>query len=133
MTKANFIITTWSFLIIVYLSGCEKKDNTRCLSYKKAGVTKIEGPTTGFVNQDIDLIISFGCISGCGQFGNFEQISNGDTTTINVIAKYEGCICTQEAPTRQTTYKFKATQPGTYYLKFLQVERTYLTDTIRIQ
>ena len=134
MTKRNFIIFTCLVFSILVLSSCNKtQDDNKCLSYIKAPVIKVEGPNTGLVNQDINLTVSFGCFNGCGQFGNFEQTSNGDTTTINVIAKYEGCLCTQDAPLRQTTFKFKVTQTGTYYLKFLQTGKTYLTDTIRVQ
>ena len=134
MTKRNFIIFTCLVFSILVLSSCNKtQDDNKCLSYIKAPVIKVEGPNTGLVNQDINLTVSFGCFNGCGQFGNFEQTSNGDTTTINVIAKYEGCLCTLDAPLRQTTFKFKVTQTGTYYLKFLQTGKTYLTDTIRVQ
>ncbi|MBS1752883.1 MAG: hypothetical protein R2765_12490 [Ferruginibacter sp.] len=134
MTDNKFIISTFFAFIIVCFLSCDKTpDDNKCLSYTQAPVTKVEGPNTGNVNQDINLIVSFGCFNGCGQFGKFEQTSDGDTTTINVIAKYEGCICTQDAPIRQTTYKFKATQPGIYFLKFLQTEKAYLTDTIQIQ
>ena len=134
MTKRNFIIFTCLVFSILVLSSCNKtQDDNKCLSYIKAPVIKVEGPNTGLVNQDINLTVSFGCFNGCGQFGNFEQTSNGDTTTINVIAKYEGCLCTQDVPIRQATNKFKVTQTGTYYLKFLQTGKTYLTDTIRVQ
>ena len=134
MTKRNFIIFTCLVFSILVLSSCNKtQGDNKCLSYIKAPVIKVEGPNTGLVNQDINLTVSFGCFNGCGQFGNFEQTSNGDTTTINVIAKYEGCLCTLDAPLRQTTFKFKVTQTGTYYLKFLQTGKTYLTDTIRVQ
>lgn len=134
MTSVKFIISTFLTFISVCLLSCDKtQDDNKCLSYTQAPVTKIEGPNTGNVNQDINLIVSFGCFNGCGQFGKFEQTSKDDTTTINVIAKYEGCICTQDAPIRQTTYKFKATKSGTYFLKFLQTEKAYLTYTIQIQ
>lgn len=134
MTKINSsILTSFGFSILV-LFGCNKTQGDKeCLSYAKAPVTKVEGPQTGLVNQDINLTVSFSCFNGCGQFGNFDQTSNGNTTTIQVNAKYEGCICTQDVPIRQSIYKFKATQAGTYYLKFFQTENTYLIDTIRVQ
>ena len=96
-------------------------------------MTKIEGANSALVNQEIILTVSFGCYSGCGQFGNFNEVISGNTTTISVNAKYEGCICTQDAPIRQTTYKFKKSQTGTFDLKFLQTENTYLTHTIIVQ
>ncbi|MBS3921993.1 MAG: hypothetical protein KGZ37_02445 [Nitrosarchaeum sp.] len=122
------------FSIIITLLGCNKKNEDKaCLSFTKAPVTKVEGANTALVNQEIILTVSFGCYNGCGQFGNFDEASTGNTTTITVNAKYEGCICTQDAPIRQTMYKFKKSQTGTFNLKFLQTENTYLTHTIIVQ
>lgn len=119
---------------IILLTGCSKKqEEDKCLSFAKAPVTKIEGATTTSVNQEVDLTVSFGCFNGCGQFGNVEETISGNTTTITVNAKYAGCICTQDAPTRKTSFKFKKAQVGTYELKFLQTENTYLTHTIIVQ
>ncbi len=119
---------------MILLLGCNKKhDNEKCLSYTKAPVTKIEGAVSALVNQEVDLTVSFGCFSECGQFGNFEEIITGNTITFDVNAKYEGCICTADAPTRQTLYKFKRSQPGTYELKFLVSTNNYLTHTITVQ
>jgi hypothetical protein len=132
MNKLNLIISTILLVSIFIQQGCSKTQDNKCLSFIKAPVTKVEGPNTGAINQDLNLTVSFGCFNGCGQFGNFEQTSNNDTTTINVIAKYEGCGCTQDAPIRQSTYKFKATKSGTYYLKFWQAEKGYLIYTIQI-
>lgn len=108
-------------------------DNSTCLSYQSGPVTKVDGPNTGVINQEIFLLVSFGCNSDCGDFGYFEQSFSGNTTTINVIAKYEGCFCTQGAPIRQTIYKFNSAQTGTYYLKFLKTPGNYLIDTITIR
>ena len=119
---------------IILLTSCAKKqEDEKCISTDKAPVTKIEGATTASANQEVNLTISFTCFNGCGQFGNVEETIAGNTTTIIVNAKYTGCICTQDVPTRTTLYKFKKVQVGTYQLKFLQTENTYLTHTIIVQ
>jgi hypothetical protein len=90
-----------------------KKDNTendRCLSFSKASVITVSGATTGSINQDITLAVSFGCSNGCGQFGSFEQVKTGNTFEISVTAKYEGCICTQDLPVRKQTYTFRGSR-----------------------
>ncbi len=126
--------TVFIFSLILTLWGCTKEtEDNSCISFSKAPVTKIEGATAASVNQEIILTLSFTCFNGCGQFGNFEQSMSGNTTTIAVNAKYEGCVCTQDLPTRQTTYKFKKSQSGTYDLKFFQTENTFLTHTIVVQ
>ncbi len=126
-----FIFCT-SFIILLF--GCNKQQNKdNCLSYKKAPGISIVGANTALVNQEVVLTVSFGCFNGCGQFGNFEETIAGNTSTINVNAKYEGCICTQDAPIRTALYKFKKSQTGTYELKFFQGENSYLSYTIIVQ
>jgi hypothetical protein len=123
------------FSLIIVSVGCNKKNenNSKCLSFTKAPVTKIEGANSALVNQEVILTVSFGCYNGCGQFGNFNEVISGNSTVITVNAKYEGCICTQDLPIRQTIYKFKKSQTGTFDLKFLQTENIYLTHTITVQ
>ncbi|HSN61403.1 MAG TPA: hypothetical protein VLR49_10740, partial [Ferruginibacter sp.] len=119
----------WSILVIAVfiLWGCNKnQDEQPCVSFSKAGITKIEGPLTASVNQEIPLTVSFSCMNGCGQFGNFEESTVGNTTTIVLNAKYEGCVCTQDIPSRQTIYSFKKIQTGTYILKFWETAHSYL-------
>ena len=126
------LIFCTSFIIILF--GCDKQqDKDNCLSYKKAPVISIVGANTASVNQEVVLTVSFGCFNGCGQFGNFEETIAGNTATINVNAKYEGCICTQDAPIRTTLYKFKKSQTGSYELKFFHGENSYLSYTIIVQ
>lgn len=71
--------------------------------------------------------------NGCGQFGSFTENKQGKTITLGVIAKYEGCICTEIAPILNEIYTFKTIEQGTYYLKFLQKDNNYLVDTLVIQ
>lgn len=121
------------FLLLLPFLSCEKIDDGPCRSFAKAPVTKVEGASTASVNQEIDLTVSFQCFNGCGQFGNFDEVVAGNTTTITVNAKYEGCVCTLDLPIRQVTYKFKRSQTGTFDLKFLQTENNYWTHTIVVQ
>ena len=134
MTWRYFNPLIFCTFFIVLLFSCDKQqDKNNCLSYKRAPVISIAGPNIASVNQEVFLTVSFGCFNGCGQFGNFEETITGNTSTINVNAKYEGCICTQDAPIRTTSYKFKKSQTGIYELKFSQGENSYLTHTINVQ
>jgi hypothetical protein len=126
------IVILFSFALL--LISCKKnKENSNCLSYTNAAVTNIAGPNTAFVNQEIVLTISFQCTNGCGQFGSFEETSLGNNINVTVKAKYEGCICTQDIPIRTTQYKFKKSQSGSFQLRFLQSNNSYLSHTIVVQ
>src|SRR5688572_10923780 len=118
------------FLTVFTISfgSCSKNNIDKdCLEYTRAFVSKVEGPSTGQINQEVNFQVYFGVHNGCGQFGNFEESIEANSRLIKVIAKYEGCICTQDAPGRIGDYKFRTSQTGTYFLKFLQVNNNYLT------
>jgi hypothetical protein len=134
MENTRFKLLLLFFFLTVVVS-CNKKsaDDNKCISYAKAPVTKIEGATSTLVNQEIALTVSFTSSNGCGQFSSFEEIKAGYLTTITVNAKYEGCICTQDLPTRLITYRFKSAQLGSFNLKFWQSDNSYLTHTIVVQ
>ncbi len=121
-------------LLVLSLVSCTKTtDEPTCISFKTGPVTKIDGATAALVNQEILLAIDFTSFNGCGQFNKFEETANGNETTIIVNAKYEGCVCTQDLPTRQAIYKFRKSQAGTYTLKFLQSDNIYLNHTVTVQ
>jgi hypothetical protein len=134
MNKKQEIVNGVIMFSMIVLTSCNKDSNNKdCLSYEPAFVGIVEGPSTGQVNEEINFQVIFGVHNGCGQFGSFEESSEGNSRTISVTAKYEGCGCTNDAPGRIGTYKFKTSQAGTYYLKFLQVNNVYLIDTLTIQ
>lgn len=122
------------FSLALLLISCKKnKENSNCLFFTNAAVTNIAGPNTAFVNQEIVLTISFQCTNGCGQFGSFEENSVGNNINVTVKAKYEGCVCTQDFPIRTIQYKFKKSQSGSFELRFLQNNNSYLSHTIVVQ
>lgn len=133
MTKSDFPIACYLSFVVGLLSCGKSNDNACSISYSNAPVTNIQGPNSGLVNQDLDLSVLFTCFNSCGRFGRIEENSNADTTTIKVIARYEGCSCLDVLSGGQAIYKFRATRAGTYYLKFWQGENSYLTDTITIR
>lgn len=134
MNKKYFNPVLYFSLLVLSFVSCSKTPNEPpCISFKASPVTKIDGVTSASVNQEILLTVDFTCFDGCGQFNNFEETVNGSETKIIVNAKYEGCVCTQDLPTRQVKYKFRKSQPGTYTLMFLQSDNIYLTRTITVQ
>lgn len=126
---AGFIVVC--ILILSGSYGCTANDS--CLYYEPAYVNKVDVFRTGSVNQDIKFYIYFNCYNGCGQFGNFDISTSGNTRTILVNAKYEGCICTLNVPVLLTSYTFRSSQPGTFYFRFQTDQNSWLTDTLTIQ
>ncbi len=112
---------------------CEEDLDDNCLSFNSAPVTLVVGATSAMANQDVLLIVSFTASNGCGQFENFSESVNGNVNNITVNARYEGCVCTQDLPTRTATYTFKKSQPGVYELRFYQTASSYYTHSITVQ
>lgn len=120
-----------SVLLLLMMSCSEKQDNT-CIENRIAYVNSINSPSTGFVNQNITIEVSFGVNNGCGNFGKFIESQNGNTKTIEVEARYEGCVCTMDAPTRKINYVFKTQNSGNYILKFKSSSTEFITANLTI-
>lgn len=132
--KERFLILQPVFALLIFvLAGCNKTTQEPVYDYHvRAFVTTVTGAATATVNQEIDLNVFFGVVNSCGLFESFTETTSGNSTTINVAARYNGCYCTQTAQTRNTVYKFKRTAAGTYNLLFYLSETSFLTYTITV-
>ncbi|ELI6455776.1 hypothetical protein ABF179_002409 [Flavobacterium psychrophilum] len=126
--------TYWKTQMLTYsfVKWTETFDQV-CLSYEHANVNSANVPINGNVNQTIPINITFGIYNGCGGFGNITETNSGNNKTIIVNAKYEGCFCTQNIGTVQTTYNFIPSTTGIHTLNFSQPNGDVLTYTINIQ
>ena len=118
--------------IVVVLTSCNNNENNdECKSFIASGVEAVSLiPTTDMIGAtfQVDFYIS----NGCGKFEKFEEKIEGNTRTIKVIGKYEGCICTQELSLKSANYVFTTSTSGTYTLKFLKSDGTFFTETVVI-
>jgi hypothetical protein len=114
--------------------SCNKDDDNKeeCITNKTEYITSVDSPDTGIVNQIINIEVKFGVINGCGGLGKFIETNNGNTRIIEVEAKYEGCICTQDAPIRKVNYEFIPTNTGDYELKFKSSPTEFITVNLTI-
>lgn len=104
-----------------------------CLSYRHAHVLSANVPKNGNVNKTIPIDISFTINNGCGGFGTITEINSGNTKTITVNAKYEGCFCTQNMGTVKIKYNFIAAKKGKHTIIFSQPDGKSLMYIINIQ
>lgn len=126
--KPKLILTLLLFVIF----SCSKEPENSCIENRIAYVTSTNSPSTGNVNENINIEVSFGVNNGCGNFGKFIETQNGNIKTIEVEARYEGCVCTMDAPTRKTNYIFKTQNSGNYILKFKSSPTEYITVNLAI-
>ena len=131
MNSKKYILALISAIFL--LIGCSKTIDNVCLSNVNAPITKVEGPTEGFVNQEVDLEVSFGTYNSCGNFSSFKENTQALTTEVTVVAKYEGCVCAQVAAVKKAHYKFTKTTAGTYQFNFSQVNGSFITHTVVVR
>jgi hypothetical protein len=128
--KKHLIIL--SILTSIFIS-CSDNDKNDCVEYKLAPVTSVNSPSNGITNEIVNIEVNFGVFNGCGGFGEFIETQNGNVRVIEVMAKYEGCICTQDAPIRNVNYEFLTKIPGDYELRFKSSEIDFITINLLIE
>lgn len=125
-------ITYFFISISIILNACsDSKTPNECVSFVETGIVQVALiPTADKMGAvyKVDFPIS----NGCGKFNKFEETINGNTRIIKVIAKYEGCICTQDFSIKSANYVFTSSVPGTYTLKFLKADGTFFIETVVI-
>ena len=129
----RFIII--GLLVTLFFSCDDNEDdnNDDCLSYKTAYITSVEAPATGTVNEVVNIEVNFQVTNGCGNFEKFIETTNDNIKTIEVEAKYEGCICTTDIPIRTVTYQFLTQDSGNYELRFKSSDSEYIIVNLSIE
>jgi len=122
------------FLLGCFLiSSCSLDSENTCKGTTVVYASGVEGPKTIRVNEDTKYTVYFQAENSCGKFDTFIVASQGDTVKVAPQVSYDGCVCTQAAVPLQADYTFKATQPGKYYLKFLNGTTSFIVDTVTVQ
>lgn len=119
--------------IVMVSAACSRNDSDNCMYFERARVIEASLPDSGLVNQVIPVPIKFACINGCGQFGYFETKLDSNTIQVRVIAQYDGCVCTENAPVYTKTYDLIIPKPGSYVVKFVTDEDAFWISKILIQ
>jgi len=134
--KINSLIIIPILIFFGLAIGCNNDDNKdqtdTCIKNVPVFVTAVNAPPTAMVNETVAVEISFQVFNGCGQFGRFIETQNSTSKTIEVEATYEGCICTQDAPTRTVNYQFIPKTVGNYELKFKSNPTEFSTVNIMV-
>ncbi len=120
-------------LVTVGFVSCDNDDDKSSTTIKKSFVSLVTGPTTGTVNQELTLTVTFAVDNSCGTFNKYVETTKYETTKeIEVEAKYEGSNCGTTAVTKTESYKFKAAKVGTYILKFKKSATEFVSQTVEI-
>jgi hypothetical protein len=120
-------------MIFGLFNSCNDDDGEdECISTGIGYVTSVNSPSSGLVNETVNIELDFIVINGCGEFGQFIESQNNNIRNITVEAKYEGCLCTQDIPTRKINYLFSTESAGDYELKFKSSPTEFITVNLSI-
>jgi hypothetical protein len=130
--KNSLLFAPTIFFGLLFSCSIDQKNEGECVSNKTEYVTSVNSPSKVSVNETINIEVSFQVFNGCGRFGKFIETQNNNTKNIEVEAKYEGCICTQDLPIRATNYKFIPNRIGNYELNFISSPTEFITVNLAI-
>jgi hypothetical protein len=130
MKKKNFVLMISILLTVVLFFGCTDKSE---YYYVTEYVIAVNSPTTGMVNETSNIEVLFR-ISGssCYKSAEFIDSTNGNSRNIEIVAKYEGDVCTFDAPIETITYQFITNNVGDYELKFKSSPTEFITINLTI-
>lgn len=120
------------FFLLAVLVSCLDDDSEECIEYRPENVTEVNSPSTGKINESIEIEVKFAVYNGCGKFEKFIESGSEQSKTIEVQAKYEGCICTDNIPIITAIFEFTPSTIGEYELKFKSGETDYITANIAV-
>jgi hypothetical protein len=127
--KAKLFIT---ILILFSLISC-KKSNSESNNPVQWNMTRVEGVTTGTLNQAISLTVFYPTSSGCDIFDKFEQSTQNKIVSIKAFGHTETSnICTDAAIEKNATLSFTPTSTGSYELRFIQRDNSYFSVNLTI-
>jgi hypothetical protein len=116
----------FSILALIVVSSCEEE----CIHYSDAQISSFNLPDTLASLATVVVPIQFPVSDGCGQFSSMDEIWEGDTLKIKVIAVYNGCMCTTDIPIRDVNYSYTPTKAGWNFIQYFTIDNQYRLDSI---
>ena len=122
----RFLFVVFTFLII----SCHKGDEEIFVHWN---VTKVEGPATGKINQSVAVTIYWPYGSGsCDVLDKFEETKEGNIIYIKAYGHTTSGICTMDAGIKTKIYNFLSASAGTFELRFVNPDNTFISHIIII-
>ena len=121
----------FTFLILATIS-CNKKNDSN-VSLTQWNITKVEGSSTGNVNQSLALIVYWPYSSGCDILDNFQETKQANVIFVKAYGHTaSGGICTDDAGIKTKIYNFTSATAGTFELRFINRDNSFISHFITI-
>ena len=128
------------FTTIFILSGCEKKNNIETNNIITPeglvhwDVIRVEGQTSGLVNDTILFDVYCPSSSGCDYISEFVSDKDGNTIFIKAFGNTrQNSPCTMAAVPIVAKYKFISKSKGQFELQFIKRDNSVIKHSLTIQ
>jgi hypothetical protein len=128
------------FMTIFILSGCEKKNNIETNNIITPeglvpwDVIKVEGQTSGLVNDTISFDVYCPSSSGCDYISEFISDKDGNTVFIKAFGNTrQDSPCTMAAVPIVAKFKFISKSKGQFELQFIKKDNSVIKHSLTIQ
>ncbi|NEM98634.1 hypothetical protein [Pontibacter burrus] len=108
----------FAFFLFSAFSCSKEEETVNSLENFPAYIVAVDAPETATVGSTVPVKVAFQVNDSCGEFKKFEVDAQGKTIHIQVYPQYREGPCLMVVLTREVSYEFKPTEPGTYTLKF---------------
>ena len=126
----RYILFILAFTVLLF--SCEKDVDENVL--EQWNMNKIEGPTTGTVEQPVILTVFYPTSSGCDHLTKFETNKQGSIISIKAFGyTNKTSFCTMAAVEKTKTYEFTAEKKESLELKFINKDNTVIKHLIKIE
>ncbi len=128
MRKVGFIL----ILLILTQFGCEKFTLDTPEGLHHWDILKVEGPSSGSINQTISIDVTYPTSSGCDVVTEFLSDKHGKRVLIKAFGYTTDGFCTQAAVPKVKEYEFSSNEKGEFILKFIRIDNTTINHYITI-
>ena len=119
-------------LVLILFVSC-RKSNQEPYKSVQLNMNRVEGATTGKVDQTIILTVYYPTSSSCDVFDKFENTTQDHYFSYKAYGHTETSdFCTEAAIEKSVTVKFIAISVGSYELRFINKDNSYITHIITI-
>lgn len=118
-------------LLAACLFSC-KKSGEPGISYTQWMVTSVAGEHATPHNQSLSITVYWPYSSGCDVVDKFEEERQGNIILIKTFGYTKGGVCTMDAGIKSAVYHFSAASAGTYELRFLNIDHSYVSHSVTV-
>lgn len=122
------------FLLLFVFSSCKKeKDCSEKTTELTFFATDAVMPSTAKIGETVPMNIYYDYNKGCEVFGSVNESANAFDVSISLSGNKNECACSSTLTSTSTTYNAKFHSSGTYSVKFLKADGSFISKTIVIQ